>query len=400
MRSLALLVTLGALGASVPSGVMKMQHSTGKLGTRQAVFLENALLKLAVLPGGGHLASLELKTGAAKGINPLWQVPWPSLEPKDFKAADLPKYGGAPEGRLLASIMGHNLCMDYFGGPNAAEQKQGYTVHGEAPVQTWQIKPSDGGLDCKVKLPVAKLEFTRKISLAPDSAVARFDCEMKNLSAQQAREVGWQEHVTFGPPFVEKGVTVFDCNATWGQVLPVEFSRRHRLKKSAEFQWPNAPGSDGKPVDLRGYPNDKFSGDFTTQLIDPKSEWAWMTAVNPKQRLLVGYLWKRADFPWLGNWEENYSRATPPWNGKTLTRGLEFGLSPFPTGRDEMKKLGKLQGTPTLARLAAKGSLRATFWAFLAEIPPGCEGVKEVRFDRKNVTVVLRPRGEVKLEVR
>lgn len=371
----------------------------GKWNARSAVTIENDRLKLVVLPGGGHIAALELKSGPAKGISPLWKVPWPSMEPSRFKDADLPKYGGPPEGRLLASIMGHNLCMDYFGGPSKAEQAQGYTVHGEAPVQMWDVAFKGGALECDVKLPMANLAFHRSIRLVPDSSVARFDCEIKNLS-DQPRDVGWQEHVTFGPPFVEKGVAAFDCSATWGQVLPSEFSRHHRLKKAAEFTWPMVEGSDGKKVDLRVYPNDEFSGDFSTQLMDPQEEWAWLAAVNPKQRLLIGYLWKRVDFPWLGNWEENYSRQSPPWNGKTLTRGLEFGLSPFPSGREEMKKLGRLHGTPTLGRLTAKGNMKATFWAWLAEVPAATQGVANVDFDGKELMIKLRPTGNVTLKAK
>jgi hypothetical protein len=199
-----------------------------------------------------------------------------------------------------------------------------------------------------------------------------------------------QEHVTLGPPFLEKGVTAFDASATWGQVLPTEFSRRHRLKKGAEFEWPLVEGADGKTVDLRVYPNDEYSGDFTAQLMDAKKEWAWFTAVNPKQRLLIGYLWRRNDFPWLGNWEENYSRLTPPWNGKTLTRGMEFGLSPFPTGRDAMRALGKLKDTPTLRHLAGKAKWRAQFYAFLSSLPAGCEGISDVNLSKGSIVISLR----------
>ena len=52
--------------------------------------------------------------------------------------------------------------------------------------------------------------------------------------------------------------------------------------------------------------------------------------------MAFGYVWKRADFPWTGIWEENHSRRNPPWNGKTLTRGMEFGVSPMPESRREM----------------------------------------------------------------
>ena len=30
---------------------------------------------------------------------------------------------------------------------------------------------------------------------------------------------------------------------------------------------------------------------------------------HPRLQLAFGYIWKQADFPWMGIWEENHSRA-------------------------------------------------------------------------------------------
>ena len=42
--------------------------------------------------------------------------------------ADDAVYGGGADGRLLAGIMGHNLCLDIFGGPSAEEAAAGLTA--------------------------------------------------------------------------------------------------------------------------------------------------------------------------------------------------------------------------------------------------------------------------------
>ena len=47
---------------------------------RQAWKLENKAIQLLVLPGGGHIASLTLKNGTGKGVNPFWLPPWQSVE--------------------------------------------------------------------------------------------------------------------------------------------------------------------------------------------------------------------------------------------------------------------------------------------------------------------------------
>ena len=90
-------------------------------------------------------------------------------------------------------------------------------------------------------------------------------------------------------------------------------------------------------------------------MIDPHEE-GWFTAFNPQLKLAFGYTWNRKDYPWISLWEENRSRANPPWNGHTITRGVEFGVSPFAEGRRAMIERGSLFGTPTYRWLAANSS--------------------------------------------
>jgi hypothetical protein len=54
-----------------------------------------------------------------------------------------------------------------------------------------------------------------------------------------------------------------------------------------------------------------------------------------------------------------------PWNGKTLTRGMEFGVSPFPETRRAMVDRGRLFDTPTYRWLPANGCLEAEYWIVL-----------------------------------
>ncbi|MEK7474634.1 MAG: hypothetical protein AAB152_03270 [Candidatus Coatesbacteria bacterium] len=354
---------------------------------RKVVAVENGVVKAEVLPGGGHLGAISLLSGVGAGINPLWEVPWRSMEPKDFSPKDLDEYGGPPEGRLLASIMGHNPCLAWFGAPSEMDAARGFTVHGEAPVATWATTAVSRKLITRVALPLAGLDVERTYSLGSGSPVLRVATTIQNMGADC--QFGWQEHATFGPPFVEDGVTAFDTCATWGATIETSTARRHRLKLGAEWTWPMAPGEDGQPVDLRVFPTGEPSGDFTTQLMDPARKWAWFTAVNPKLRLLCGYAWKREESPWLGNWEERRDRLAHPWDGRTTTRGMEFGVSPFPLGNEAMRKMGKLRGTPTLATLRAGGWLASTFLVFVAAIPEACTGVRDVTVEPNAVAVSL-----------
>lgn len=329
---------------------------------RPAVRIGNGIVTATVLPGGAYLAGIELVSGKAKGINPLWQVPWPSMDPAAFREArDLGEYGGPPEGRLLASIMGHNLCLDFFGAPSAAEEDAGLVVHGEAGVTEWTIvEQAPDRLVLTADLPFCGLRVTRIHRTPAGEPVLDVETTVLNLR-DRGREIGWQEHATFGPPFLVPGVTSFDAGVAKAAVFPDIFAARHRLTPGAEFAWPMAPGIDGTPVDLRVFADAEPFGDFTTQLMDPASPEAWFTATNPKLGVTCRYTWPRAEYPWLGMWDEHRDRLSKPWSGRTEARGLEFGVSPDTRGKIALRKLGSLWSTPVLAVVPPSGSITKRF---------------------------------------
>src|SRR5689334_12860410 len=108
---------------------------------RRAVQLENDTLRLTALVEGGHIAELFHKP---TGVNPLWNPPWPSIEPSMYSPGKHPEYGANAESKLLAGLMGHNLCLDIFGGPSEEEAAAGMTVHGEASVAAYEITIANG----------------------------------------------------------------------------------------------------------------------------------------------------------------------------------------------------------------------------------------------------------------
>ena len=98
----------------------------------------------------------------------------------------------------------------------------------------------------------------------------------------------------------------------------------------------------------------------------------FFAAFSPTVRLAFGYLWRASDFPWLGIWEENHAREWSPWCRRELTRGMEFGVSPFPESRRQMIDRGQLFGVPTYRWIAARGVVEVEYWAVLraaAQVP-------------------------------
>jgi hypothetical protein len=329
---------------------------------RRAHALDNGSLEIVVTVEGGHIAAV---TEKATKLNPLWLPPWPSLEPSRYDPARHPGYGANDESKLLAGILGHSLCLDIFGGPSEAEAAAGLGVHGEAPVAAYDVAVSGDTLTQRTVLPQAQIQFTRTICLPAGNRVATVQETVENLSGMD-RPIGWTQHVTLGPPFLEKGRTQFRANATRGKVFEQDFCPGlGNMKIGAEFSWPMAPCINGVNEDLRLLTNRPVSGAFATFLMDPKCQDAWFVAWSPTHRLAFGYTWKQADFPWLGLWEENHARAHKPWNGAALTRAMEFGVSPFPETRRAMVERGKLFGAPTCKWVPARSQLEAEYRFFL-----------------------------------
>jgi hypothetical protein len=336
----------------------------GKYNGRRAVTLENAHLHVTVLPGGGHIAAIVDKR---TGVNPLWSPPWNSVEPTAFDPGfhpvkQHPEFGTGSDARLLAGIMGHNLCLDLFGGPSAEEEAAGMTAHGEGSVVSYDVAESGGRLTMKALFPLAQIRFERRLELHGNALRIRESAE--SLAAFD-RPVCWTQHVTLGPPFLENGRTQFRSSATKSKVFETEFGTDAYLKTGAEFEWPLGPGKDGTYKDLRVMNLAAKSSAYTAHALDSAREHAFFTAWSPSTNMSFGYIWKRADFPWLGIWEENHSRQGSPWNGKALTRGMEFGVSPFPESRKDAVARGSLFGVPTYRRLPARTTLQAEYWATL-----------------------------------
>jgi hypothetical protein len=225
------------------------------------------------------------------------------------------------------------------------------TVHGEASVVPYDIETNGSELVQTARLSLAGLQVRRHIRL--DGTTVHIVESVENLLPYD-RPIAWTEHVTLGPPFLEKGSTRFRVTAT-----------QSRAEDGPDFNWPHLPKPDGTQEDLRVFTSADRSAAFTTHLRDKSREDAWFLAWSPATKIVFGYKWRRADFPWLGIWEENYSRQMPPWNGQTLTRGMEFGASPFAETRRQMIDRNSLFGTPTYRWIPAGTTATVSYSAFI-----------------------------------
>jgi hypothetical protein len=324
---------------------------------RRAATIENGHIRVTVLQEGGHIAEIFDK---AAGVNPLWTPPWPTIEPSEFLDAHAGTYGDLSDARLLAGIMGHNLCLDIFGPPSEREAQGGLTAHGEGPVAACDVETGREWIVTRARLPFAGLEFERRIDIR-DGVVA-FRERLVNVSGAD-RSIGWTQHVTLGPPFLDCGVTQFRASATKSKVFESRFGADDYLQASAQFAWPRAPRQEGGHADLQVFCGMEKSSAFTAHLMDQEREPAYFVAFSPAFDLAFGYVWNPRDFPWMGIWEENRSRLHRPWNGQTIARGMEFGVSPMPETREAMIARGNLFGVPCARHVPAGRSIEVEYRA-------------------------------------
>lgn len=360
---------------------------------REAYRLSNGVVELTTLTGGGHIAEFRLiELDGAPGMNPLWVPPWDSMDSHRYReAAHKPKYGTLLEGKLLAGIAGHNLCLDYFGAPSGAEAAQGLSQHGEAPSLPWSKAGQETGksrasVTLGVRLPEAGLRFERRITLRKGQTAAWFTETVQN-ERKADHFFHWVQHVTLGPPFISQRASAAFLPGTRGMTFPFGYGNRALLQSGKEFRWPNAPLRSGGRVNLENVLIRRGFGFVASALVDPRREWGYVCALNRKHRLLIGYCFRREDFPWVAVWEENRAHSAPPWRKRTETRGLEFGSTPIPSTRRDVVGRGNLFGTETFTCIPGLGRKTIEYVAFLARIPAGVQRISNIRFSGHEIQI-------------
>jgi hypothetical protein len=233
----------------------------------------------------------------------------------------------------------------------------------------------DGRLVMATELPHTRESLTRIMTIGKGENVVVYETTLTS-QLDFDRPILWAEHATIGSPFLAPGVTVVDIPAVRSKTRPHEGKPGlpYRLPSDVEFTWPNAPTVDGKTVDLRAAPNPPNSGDHSASLVDPKRKLGFATAINPKEGLIVGWIFKPQEYPWVQNWE-NY----PP-SGK-LARGLEFSTQPFDLPRRIIIDQNNLWGTLLYRWLPAKSKISTRFALFYAHVPAGMTKVEDVRWE-------------------
>jgi hypothetical protein len=315
---------------------------------RPAVVLNSPAAKLVVDLGGGSIVDFHL---AGDGLNPLRWI------------------GPADENTLLRP-MAHFLCLDRWGQPSEAELRNGMPFHGEAARVRWRELDAPERRDGNIlavmgaTLPMAGLEVRRMVRLSEAAAVFSVSETVTNRN-KLGRVYNMVQHATIGPPFLDE-TTVVDSNAQRGfaQSNPMPNPER------PEVRWPEA-SKQGQPVDLRRLSSDP-GPNVVSFVMD--GEIGWITATNASKGLLLGYMWRTADYPWLNIWRHVA-------DGKPLARGLEFGTTGLHQPFKVLTTKPSIFGRPTFTYLDAGESSTRSYAAFLVKAPRDFRGVDSVLYD-------------------
>jgi hypothetical protein len=302
------------------------------------VTLSNDKIEVAISPVGGRMTALKLH--GAESLGPL-------------------------------AAMGHFLALDGFGAPSEQERAVGTPFHGEASGTVGRVTASNAhSLTLELRLPLAEETLLRTYELAEGENVVTVTSELESLAGFD-RPVSWAEHATLGMPYLEPGKVVIDMPATRCRVRAEKAGSTGKLAYLKDFTWPMAPLTAGGTVNLLTIPPGEKSLDLAACLIDPARAYGYITAVRPDKRLLFGYLFRRADFPWVMNWMNYTGDARAP-------RGTEFSTQPFDVSHRETVDAHEMFGEPTYHWLPAKSKIRARFQFFYCELPAGFGDVADV----------------------
>jgi hypothetical protein len=321
------------------------------------VYLRNSSTVFGINVFGGAITDFRI---GEQGINPFtWKV----------TAAEMPvnNQQGAP-------FRGHFLCLGRWGEPTAGEVRMGVPHNGQSGNNCWELSKNTDPLLLQMHsvAPMDGMEATRQVRMDKQVPVVKVTETVQSTIAI-ARPFNMVQHATIGPPFLDEGTRI-DCNAGKGFLQSMSYPDPERL----EYTWPRGIQDSARTsLDLTRS-DTKFSYVSTHIFSDSLG---WVTACNAKQGLLLGYMWRTADYPWINIWQQ--------WrDGALWAKGLEFGTTGI--GRSYQDLLAtdtRFHGVPSFFLLDAGETVSKSYLCFQARIPKDFAGVGNLKYVNNSIVM-------------
>ncbi|MFY0653069.1 MAG: hypothetical protein JXQ96_13595 [Cyclobacteriaceae bacterium] len=348
------------------SSCAEKKAAASEMQENVSITIENNEISLDVDLRGGMYTNLVVKE---KPVNPLvWK-----LTPEQM-----------PENNRPFIFAGHFLCTGRWGSPSKGEMIAGVPHNGEVNTERWSVDERQEAnsamsvlMSCKA--PIENLDVTRKITIPKQGHYFLVEETFKNNKPID-RLSNVVQHGTIAAPFLTEN-TIINTNATRG------FDQRTNYKylEDSSFLWPEGKMSNGGNIDLRTVIS--TDGYVTTHIFE--DETGWITAHNPQQNLLLGYIWKTSEYPWLNVWHHSKE-------GKPFVQGLEFGT----TGLGQPYKLLLENNVTFYGRnsfeMMDAGEIKEKSWiCFYVLVPEEFGEARQITLDEEMITIM----GSSKVEI-
>lgn len=322
---------------------------------KEDIILRNEQLTIAISPSGGAIVCLQHRNSAVNPLNFFYKEP----------------------GSQRRSFCGHFICAPRWGDVSPAEQENGLVKHGDFRSLLWQIEvQTDTMVGMHAYSPSEQWMVKRTIQLASQSPVFCVRETLINCNDTR-RAYNLVQHPTIAAPFLNAATRV-DCNGAEGW-------RDNGIGNLPSWgsAWPAVINQQGRRADIRiATPEDGGVYSFTAS--DAKT--GWLSAYDPHNSLLLGYVWPAQDYPFIHHWihaEED----------QVIYRGLEFGTAAMHQPFSVQEENGFCwQQQPTCRFLDGNEAATFQYYGLLTHLDNAIEGIKQLNYDQQFVYV--HPEGE------
>ena len=310
------------------------------MSTSKIVTLRNANAELATDPFGGAITRFVI----GNNINPLSFSFSPGQMPENNR-------GGAV-------YQGHFACIGRWGEPSASEIQEGLPNHGEPANILWQVNEAkEKYLNMEVQAKREGLHVERICRLDEEAAAFLMKEKVTNIQGNN-RPFNMVQHPTLAAPFLDEHTNI-DCNGAEGFN---QADYKNVLENS--LFW-----NEGKMTALRR--QQMHQDAVFSFIVNKKDRFGWITAWSATYNLLLGYIWKRTDYPWIHHWQ-NFN------HGMIQYRGIEFGTAGIHQPFDEIANTAtSLFGEKTFVMLDRDATLQKSYLGFMLPIE-NITGIRKV----------------------
>lgn len=322
----------------------------------------NGIVDLKLSSFGGAIVSFTFRD---KPVNPLsWKLTRNEMPENNRK--------GAPH-------QGHFLCIACAGpGYMAPVELPSY---GEASNIWWLTDAGTTNISMVANAPLEKYSVKRVISLVKDAPAFLTEETFTNCQENNIW-ISVLQHATTGTPFLDS-TSIISCNATDG------YNEELPLNPQFKFHWPTGY-SDSLKTKLDITKTDCPKGFVTTQIIEDSIGWA--VTASPSKGLLIGYVWKTGDYPYLHIWHGVK-------NGKIWSKGMEFSSNGFGDVNRFQKHTYHILPVKLRDKYLKKGdSMTKKYICFLLKIPSNYQKMEKIEIETGRIVMSYNVGGIVETQ--